>query len=203
MSSPDLLAPRLDGDTLVLRDPRAIRALAHPVRLAVLDELDDETVERTATELASAAGVTPSAMSYHLRALARFGIVERGGQRSDGRDRPWHRVGRHLTLDSGQPNADAAAEMAFIDQMLVQLRSRWTALLASEQKDRQSLLSRERLWLTRDEIHALGEAISTAADQYLERRDATRRPVDAVDVELSWFLLPVVSDDATKDSSVR
>ena len=57
-----------------LRDARAIRALAHPARLAVMDALTGRATI-TATEAAEVAGLSPSAMSYHLRALAKWGIV--------------------------------------------------------------------------------------------------------------------------------
>jgi len=184
------IPPRLDGDTLVLRDPRAIRALAHPVRLAVIDELPDVTVERTATELAEAAGITPSAMSYHLHSLERFGIVVRGASRTDGRDRPWRRVGRHLSFDSGHASNDVATRMAFIDQMLTQLRHGWEDVFRSEQKDSRALLSRERIWLTPDEIQQLTEILNDAPERYVDRRDPAARPEGAIDMELTWSLLP-------------
>ena len=53
---------------VMLTDPRAIKALAHPARLAVIDELFAGR-QLTATECAEIAGLSPSAMSYHLRAL--------------------------------------------------------------------------------------------------------------------------------------
>lgn len=189
MTPRELVPPQLDGDTLVLRDARAIRALAHPVRLALLDELPDPAVERTATELADAAGVTPSAMSYHLRSLERFGIVVRADSRTDGRDRPWRRVGRHLSLDSGRVSADVAARLAFIDQLLTQLRRSWEDVFRSERQDI-ATLARERMWLTRDEARELTEAFSDSAERYADRRDPAARPADAMDVELTWSLLP-------------
>src|SRR5512146_2234938 len=88
---------RLKGD-LTLEDPGALRALAHPARLAVVDELYQGN-ERTSSELAELTGLSPSAMSYHLRALERWGIVERGTPRSDGRERPWRGVARTLRFD--------------------------------------------------------------------------------------------------------
>jgi hypothetical protein len=46
---------------------------------------------QTASECADAVGASPSNCSYHLRELARFGLVERAPEASgaDGRDRPW------------------------------------------------------------------------------------------------------------------
>jgi len=54
--------------TLTLTDPRAIRAIAHEARQLVIDELYSGSVI-TATEAAQICGLSPSAMSYHLRAL--------------------------------------------------------------------------------------------------------------------------------------
>jgi DNA-binding transcriptional ArsR family regulator len=81
-----------------LSDPRAIRALAHPARLLVIDALYDQGIELTATQAAALAGITPSAMSYHLRALERFGIARRAAEGGDARERPWVRAGRTLAI---------------------------------------------------------------------------------------------------------
>ncbi|MDX6262847.1 MAG: hypothetical protein QOH84_4535, partial [Kribbellaceae bacterium] len=67
---------------VVLTDPRAIRALAHPARQRIIDELYSGRV-LTATECAELAGLTPSATSYHLRALERWGIIERAEGSTD------------------------------------------------------------------------------------------------------------------------
>jgi DNA-binding transcriptional ArsR family regulator len=74
---------------LEISDPRALRALAHPARLAILQHLALDG-PATATECAEVAGLSPSACSYHLRALARYGFVDEdpsGGV--DRRHRPW------------------------------------------------------------------------------------------------------------------
>ena len=70
-----------------ITDPRALRALAHPLRLALLDHLMTFG-PRTASECAQAVGSTPSNCSYHLRSLARYALVERVDA-ADGRERPW------------------------------------------------------------------------------------------------------------------
>ncbi|MDQ6873629.1 MAG: helix-turn-helix domain-containing protein [Actinomycetota bacterium] len=82
---------------VVLTDHKALRALAHPARTAVIDELYMGKV-RTASELAELTGLTPSAMSYHLRALEKWGIICRAEPTGDARERPWQRKRRHLEL---------------------------------------------------------------------------------------------------------
>src|SRR5262249_58215502 len=92
-------ARRRPEDDVRVDEPGALRALAHPARLIAVDELY-QGLERTASELAELAGLTPSAMSYHLRALERWGIIERGEAREDGRERPWWAAGRGLSVTS-------------------------------------------------------------------------------------------------------
>ena len=72
-----------------LTDPRAIRALAHPVRIALLEALAREG-PLTATEAAELLTDSPGNMSWHLQTLAKYGYVEEadGGV---GRRRPWRR----------------------------------------------------------------------------------------------------------------
>ena len=99
----------------VLTDPRAIRALAHPARLAVLEELSDGQ-EMTATECGAAVGITASAMSYHLRALAKWGFVERAESR-DGRERPWRATATGWRIESMTNQLQATAASAVTSTM--------------------------------------------------------------------------------------
>src|SRR5215469_11862776 len=100
-----------DRNRVVLSDPRAIRALAHPARLEIIEALRPGE-ELTATELASVTGLSPSATSYHLKALEKWGIVEAGQARADGRDRPWKVVGRSIVVSSSAPASTALTEAA-------------------------------------------------------------------------------------------
>jgi DNA-binding transcriptional ArsR family regulator len=78
------------GERRVVTDVRALRALAHPQRLAILRLLMAGR-PRTATECAVVVPASASACSYHLRELERFGFVERlqSATPSDGRARWW------------------------------------------------------------------------------------------------------------------
>src|SRR6516164_9401043 len=102
---------------IVLSDPRAIRALAHPARLAILEALLPGE-ELTATEAASVTGLSPSATSYHLKALERWGIVAAGQPRADGRDRPWKATGRSIEVSSQVPRGTVLAEVAALGAFL-------------------------------------------------------------------------------------
>lgn len=77
-----------------LTDPRAMRALAHPVRLALLEALADAGT-LTATEAGERVGESPANASFHLRQLAKYGFVEEA-EGATGRKRPWKL--RHLGM---------------------------------------------------------------------------------------------------------
>jgi DNA-binding transcriptional ArsR family regulator len=94
----------------IIRDVDAMRALVHPDRLAILLFLLAAPT-RTATQCAAEIGVTPSACSYHLRELERFGYVERVAPHADGRTRPWRAaaVGFSLGDDWSDDSPDGRA----------------------------------------------------------------------------------------------
>jgi DNA-binding transcriptional ArsR family regulator len=101
-----------------LSDPRALRALAHPLRLALLDRLMSFG-QQTAAQCATALGSTASNCSYHLRALGRVGLVEPVAS-TDGRERPWRATATGLEFgpDVSSSPAGAAAALAVDDLAL-------------------------------------------------------------------------------------
>ena len=82
-------------------DPKAIRALAHPLRLDLI-ELLGATGPATAAQCGRALGVSQANCSFHLRQLARYGFVEDAGQGSDRRERLWRLTDRRLRLAPDQ-----------------------------------------------------------------------------------------------------
>ncbi|WP_063770194.1 helix-turn-helix domain-containing protein [Streptacidiphilus melanogenes] len=71
-----------------LTDPKAIRALAHPLRLDLL-ELLTATGPATAAHCGRVLGQTQASCSFHLRQLAKYGFVEDAGPGRDRRERKW------------------------------------------------------------------------------------------------------------------
>lgn len=96
-----------------ISDVRVLAALAHPVRVQILGYLL-ELGPRTATECASVVDASPSACSYHLRHLARFGLVERADdvEGGDARERRWRTTGTGFDLGGGPPSEDGPAKHA-------------------------------------------------------------------------------------------
>src|ERR1700747_1460038 len=79
-------------------NPRSIRALAHPARLAIIDALATGE-ELTATQCAELTGLSPSATAYHLKFLERYGFAEAAPSRPDRRERPWRASERRIQVE--------------------------------------------------------------------------------------------------------
>ena len=124
-------SPRTENPVRIT-DPKAIRALAHGARLAAINELYSSQKSWTATELAAFTGLTPSAMSYHLRALKKWGIVVDAPNDGDGRERRWKAAGTDLNLDTATTGQTPG--LAIVDMELDALRKR----IASHAKHRDS-----------------------------------------------------------------
>jgi DNA-binding transcriptional ArsR family regulator len=175
-------------------DPAALRALAHPARLTVADELYQGT-ERTASELAELTGLTPSAMSYHLRALERWGIVERAESRGDKRERPWRAPARSLMLDSGTSKSAAAATDVILGGYLQHLRDefrRWSLAEAAEDEVWREISGGRRsyLWLSREEASAFAAELGAVLEKYTSGRDAVDHPEGTRRLECLIAIVP-------------
>jgi Helix-turn-helix domain len=101
----------MPGNPVTLTDPQMMRALAHQARIAIWTHLGMRG-PATATECAEIAGLSPSACSYHLRTLARYGFVEEDpASAADGRERPWRARMLAFTMNDS-PDAPAATQVA-------------------------------------------------------------------------------------------
>lgn len=174
-----------------LNDPRAMRAVAHPVRLALLEALSHAGT-LTATQASELLGESPANCAFHLRTLAKYGYVEEAGG-GRGRERPWRRVHQYLHIPSDQEDpqaAVAAAELA--DFWQDQLLSRARAMLAqrlswpAEWHGSELLgLSHSMIYVTPEEGRQLGAEIRRIVDRFYDRVDhPERRPGDALPIEL-------------------
>jgi len=108
------------GD-LQVTDPQAMRALAHPVRLAILSFLQ-RNGPATATVLAPHVGATPSVTSWHLRHLAGFGLVADADPNEvpgDRRQRWWKAKARGFSVHVGDDPESQAAARVLGDQLAV------------------------------------------------------------------------------------
>jgi DNA-binding transcriptional ArsR family regulator len=91
-----------------ITDPKTMRALTHPVRLALLEALALEG-PLTATQAGELIGESPTTCSFHFRQLAKYGFVEEAGA-GPGRQRPWKRV--DVWMNFSDTNDDSEANIA-------------------------------------------------------------------------------------------
>ena len=153
-----------------ITDVRVLAALAHPVRWRILGHLL-ELGPSTATECASSAGVSPSACSYHLRHLERFGLVERAndvaGRAVDGRDRPWRALATGYSLAPEPSTHDVVtrtAQLGIIGQSIAsnaELASSFLAAALDEPAEWQDAaeFASYGLLIDADELQALQKAV--------------------------------------------
>ena len=85
-------------------DANALKSFAHPLRLRIY-ELLDEHGPSTATRLAGLLGQNTGATSYHLRELARHGMIETVPELGKGKEKYWRIVPGGFSY--GDPSADA------------------------------------------------------------------------------------------------
>jgi DNA-binding transcriptional ArsR family regulator len=97
-----------------VHDPKVLRAIAHPIRNRILGELSAQGPLRAA-DLSAELDIPANQASFHLRQLAKYGVVEEAvGEGRDRRDRVWRLVEEEgLSLDISeleqQPGGAAAA----------------------------------------------------------------------------------------------
>lgn len=181
-----------------ITDPRAMRALAHPARLQIMEKLMADG-PATATQCAEVTGLSPSACSYHLRTLGRYGFAaEDPASAADGRQRPWRALAVSLTLAGPADQPDAAKPAA--GALIQAARARIERIRASYEEREPDFPPEWRAaggW-TEDVLHVTAAELEQFRLQVQElaaryrRRDPAQRPSDARRVHLvldttPWF----------------
>jgi DNA-binding transcriptional ArsR family regulator len=184
-----------------LTDPRAMRALAHPVRLAVLTRLQRHG-PATATRLSQHVGATPSVTSWHLRHLSTFGLVRDAaveGSAHDGRQRWWEATARGFRFTVPDDDEGQAAYRMLAAQMQESygdlprvwfrdvepsLSAPWRAL---------SGMANTRITVTSDELDHLQHEIEQLLAPYV-RRPAAEAPEGSRGVRYLRYMMPEADD---------
>jgi DNA-binding transcriptional ArsR family regulator len=152
-------------------DPRTLRAVAHPVRLDLLDLLRVDG-PLTASRCAERLGLTPKVCSYHLNLLGKYGLVEETRE-GKGRARPWRLVSRSLSYVHSPDEEPAASDAA--DQFARTMLARDERLIATFIDQRHALppewrnvstMSSNPLRLTAAQLEALGAELMAVLNRY-------------------------------------
>lgn len=172
----------------LITDARAMRALAHPLRVALLEAMRRDG-EITATRAADLLGDSPGNMSWHLQTLARYGFVEETGQ-GRGRSRPWRLTGGMRSFDTGMADPETAVagealERTLLERTYNQMREWWSRRLTYPVKWRRaSFVTDGVVYLTAEELTEVMDEIQAIHARYAERRDTSKRPRGALPVRL-------------------
>lgn len=186
-----------DPRRVALTDPQMLRALAHPARLNIMEHLSSTGAAVTATECAEVVGLSPSATSYHLRALARYGLIEEAPGRGDARERVWRSAVQSWTVLADQEAGPEtrAAEDAFMEAFAARSFDRvreWVRRSRDEPKEwyDAAMIHETQLLLTVDEMKELNAAVVKLLERYRRVR-RTQPPEGARVVAAHYSTLPL------------
>ncbi|ONI85668.1 hypothetical protein ALI22I_28285 [Saccharothrix sp. ALI-22-I] len=182
-------------DEELIRDPKTLRALAHPLRWKLIDVLVNYGPS-TATRCAELLGESVASCSYHLNMLAQYGFVaEVPGK---GRQKPWRMVRKtqswsSIGMDDETALAAEAAGDAFLEKEFSSIRERFRG------KDHEPLEWRQEMgtyatteFLTAEEASDVHAKIAEIFKPYADRiENVEKRPEDARPVR--FFLATTVA----------
>jgi len=178
-------------------DAPTLRALAHPIRIALLEALGRRE-PLNATEAAEIIGESPSACSFHFRMLAKYGLVEDAGG-GTGRRRPWRRAspaGFSFPAAGDDASSRLAAEALsavvwgrYLDRARAVLARR--PLLAAEQEAVTSAAQTVAYVQPAEAAEFLAELQALVGRYQPRLADQSLRPADAMALELLLFTYPL------------
>jgi len=179
-----------------ISDAQTMRALSHPVRIAILETLSVEG-PMTATEVGERIAESPTTCSFHLRQLAKYGFVEEAGG-GKGRARPWRMKTLNIAIRGhGDPEAELAADVLagmFVERQRDRYQTWQDTKAAYSSEWREAAGESEYvIYLTAAELKQLRDEVSELVYPRFEERftDPSRRPPGAAPVEMVLFSYPL------------
>ncbi|MGC1238004.1 MAG: helix-turn-helix domain-containing protein [Acidimicrobiales bacterium] len=179
-----------------LTDPTTMRALTHPVRLALLEVLALEG-PLTATEAGELIGESPTTCSFHFRQLEKYGFVEEAGV-GPGRQRHWKlaHVGMRFSDTNDDPEANVAAKSLsrlVTDRAIARMQNfHETKTDYTKEWQEASDNTETLLFVTPSELSQITEELREIFQRYEGRiTHIDERPDGALPVEILLFTYPV------------
>jgi DNA-binding transcriptional ArsR family regulator len=180
-----------------LTDPRSMRAVAHPTRLALMELLGREG-DLTATRAGELLGLSPANCSFHLRQLAKYGFVEEAAGGA-GRNRPWRLVSISHSWSDSDPDAETNAAASALSLLVLEREmerlAEWFERQRGESPEWRDAATTTSaiLYLTPDELAALGKGLAELLGGFLDRTaDRSRRPAGSRPVSLIAAAYPLI-----------
>jgi DNA-binding transcriptional ArsR family regulator len=180
-------------------DVAALRALSHPLRTRILSILRLEG-EATASQLGRRMGESSGSTSYHVRQLARFGLVEEAPNRASRRDRIWR--ASHATTSIDPQLFGSGPERAALDEFSARQLERigdqsrrWVAHRADADPAWVSAAGLSD-WTVRLSPEACAELSERLADLLVGLEQQSRGEPDVSWVSVVLAALPLPDEDA-------
>ena len=157
-----------------VHDPRVLRAIAHPVRNRILAELSAGGPMRAA-DVAQELGIPANQASFHLRQLAKYGLIEEAPEAArDQRDRVWKSVDDGgLSIDVGalekEPGGKAAATVFLRNAAGYAHHLVESAYGQDRRPDTHRSTMDTAVRLTKDEAAQLAAEVGELLDRWTER----------------------------------
>jgi helix-turn-helix protein len=181
-----------------LTGAQALRGYAHPTRLSLMALLRQDGPQ-TATQAARATGESVASCSFHLRQMAKYGLVERasGGR---GREKPWQATAMVTTWDPVNPQdpetaaAAQALQLALAEQYF-ELTARWVRAEPAEPAEwrEAAQFGDSLLYLTAAELGELSGQIQSLLQPYVGRlEDRAGRPAGSRLVTVLHLAFPAL-----------
>jgi predicted ArsR family transcriptional regulator len=168
--------------TVQLTDPRALRALAHPIRMDLMGQLR-RGGPLTATQAGEAIGESAASCSFHLRQLAKYGLVEEAGG-GRGRERPWQATASSTEWAAREDDEDADAAGALLTRMVVERYMRnaidWLERRGGEDPEwiEAAPISDALIHMTVEELRELDQQMRALLEPYLRRLESGEPPAE-------------------------
>ncbi|MFB9470600.1 ArsR/SmtB family transcription factor [Nonomuraea salmonea] len=168
-------------------DANALKSFAHPLRLRIY-ELLDEHGPSTATRLAALLGQNTGATSYHLRELARHGMIEVVAGMGRGKEKYWRITPGGYSYGDQPVDPEAAGALEFLLDDLIRQRSaelaRWREVAdrAPAEWYQVSGFARRSLRLTPEEAGRMRDEVLEVLERYRAVSDGRAESVGPEDV---------------------
>ena len=182
-----------------ITDPRALRALAHPLRLDLV-ELLGVLGQGTAAECARRLGTSQASCSFHLRQLAKYGFVEEAEPSEDSRERPWRLTDLEQSWSADAGPAADQLERVFVQRETDRILGWLAADDAPEAWRKSSFVGGATVPLTVAELESIRAELRAALEPFVGRLgDRSNWPPDARPVRILLAGTPL--DELTDPTS--
>ena len=205
------MSEEIDDDVIFtgpdVKDVRTLKALAHPLRMQILEFLADHE-QATSTTLAEHLSESTGQTSYHLRQLAKYGFVTEAEGRGNARERWWQSSGYSVRPEDVQTLARQSPLLGTIAQR--QLKDRYEKLAefqhglpkedpawveATSISLSSSTLSPEELKSLRNEVWRITQRHLEAAEERRKNGDGKQRRR----VRIHFDAFPLPANDSADD----